>query len=267
MNLYVDRARKIFTSLTRQLESFVNALRFGFVFVRVRWFKMPGKVRFAGKQVTLHYPQETGIRNDFFACIVRNDYGLRRGLLEVRTILDIGANVGFFSIAARARYPHAAIHAYEPNPRVLPFLQSNLSDLGVRIYPEAVGAESGLAKILDDSETNQARACVAEAGDIPLTGFGTAIQRMGGSVDLLKLDCEGGEWDLFPLTDAWRQIRNVRMEYHLFRGETVSQVEQALQKLGFTVTRLRQQQGFGMIWATAVEAPDEGRVATQRRNL
>ncbi len=250
------RTRKILAALIRQAESSMNGLRFGFIFLRARWFTMPRKIQSAGKPVLLSYPPESGVRTDFFTCVIRNDYGLRRRLPQVRTILDIGANVGFFSIAARARYPKAIIHAYEPNPRVLPFLRSNVSGLGVEIYPEAVGSQSGFAKILDPGPSNLARTSVTDAGEIPLISLDTAIQRLGGSVDLLKLDCEGAEWDLFPLADAWRHIRNVRMEYHLFRGETVLQVEQALHKLGLTFIRMRRQQGFGTNWATASRIAD-----------
>ena len=82
----------------RQAESFANGLRFGFLFLRARWFKIPRKIRAAGHDVTLSYPPETGVTNDFFACIIRDEYGLRHGLPEVRTILDIGANIGFFPL-------------------------------------------------------------------------------------------------------------------------------------------------------------------------
>lgn len=111
-----------FASLSRLVHGWANAVRFGFVFTRARWFKMPRTIRAAGRRVPLHYPTDHGAESDFFACFIRNDYGLGQQLPEVRTILDIGANVGFFSMAARGHYPHAVIHAYEPNPRVLSFL-------------------------------------------------------------------------------------------------------------------------------------------------
>lgn len=34
----------------------------------------------------------------------------------VRTVIDVGANVGFFSLFAALRFPEAVIHAYEPLP-------------------------------------------------------------------------------------------------------------------------------------------------------
>jgi FkbM family methyltransferase len=212
---------------------------------------MPPKVRAAGQHVTLSYPPELGVTNDFFACIIRNEYGLRHRLREVRTILDIGANIGFFSVAARARYPHATIHAYEPNPRVISNLRANTLPLRIEIFTEAVGARDGYTRIVDVGDSNQATTSNDGTGGITQVGLGKAIERLGGSVDLLKLDCEGAEWELFRAVDAWKCVRNVRMEYHLFHGETVPQVERALQELGFEVIHLQPSNGFGMIWARA----------------
>jgi FkbM family methyltransferase len=200
----------------------------------------------------LRLPEDHGAQSDFFACFIRNDYGLRHELDTVQTILDVGANVGFFSIAARARYPRAVIHAYEPNPRVLPFLEANVSELGISVYPEAVGGDEGRVSMLDSGASNQARTSTNAAGTISQVTLETAIARLGGSVDLLKLDCEGAEWDLFQLGDCWRKVRDIRMEYHLFHGETVEQVEQTLRGLGFVVTRCKPDAGFGMVWATRV---------------
>src|SRR6185437_1986096 len=138
------------------------------------------------------------------------------------------ANVGFFSIAARGYYPSAVIHAYEPNPRVLPFLNANVSELGIGVFPEAVGASDGFASIEDDGPSNQARTHSGGDGGIAMVGFERAIQRIGGQVDLLKLDCEGAEWDLFQTANCWPNIRNLRMEYHLFHNETFTQVHEAL---------------------------------------
>jgi FkbM family methyltransferase len=235
----------------RQAKCSVNGLRFGFLFLRARGFRVPRKIRAAGRHVALSYPPESGVINDFFACVIRNEYGLRYRLPEVRTILDVGANIGFFSVAARARYPHATIHAYEPNPRVIPYLRSNTSPLGIEIYSEAIGARDGFISIVDTGDSNQARTSDDGAGEIAQISLGKAIERMGGSVDLLKVDCEGAEWELFRAVDAWKHIRNVRMEYHLFHGETVPQVERTLQDLGFEVIHLQPSNGFGMIWARA----------------
>jgi hypothetical protein len=46
---------------------------------------------------------------------------------------------------------------------------------------------------------------IAERGQIQMVSIESAIRLLGGAVDLLKPDCEGGEWDIFrdknPLKD------------------------------------------------------------------
>ena len=169
----------------------------GFFFVRFRSYKMPQKVKVGGRTISLHYPPEFGATSDFLGCCVLNVYGLSQRLSDLKSILDIGANVGFFCIAARSRYPGATIHAYEPNPRTLPFLYSNVEQLGISIYPEAVGADSGHVSIIDNGDCNGARTVQNGDGAIAQVSLERAIQRLGGTVDLLKLDCEGAEWEMF----------------------------------------------------------------------
>jgi FkbM family methyltransferase len=226
-----------------------HALQLGILFMRARWFRMPHTVRAAGKRVVLHYPPEHGAVSDFIGCCVRNDYGLRRQLKEVKTILDIGANVGFFSLAARAHYPDAEIHAYEPNRRIFPYLEANTERLQIRVYQEAVGADEGKVAIADEGDSNQAKTIPSADGGITQIALQRAVERLGGVVDLLKLDCEGAEWDLFRSATPWQYIRNLRMEYHLFDNHTLQEVEQTLKQLGFRITRFEPSSGFGLIWA------------------
>ena len=232
-----------------ELERRFRALRLGIFFLRARWFKMPQAVRVAGRKVVLHYPSERGVEVDFIGCCIRNDYGLRQQLKDVETILDVGANVGFFSIAARADYPSAKIHAYEPNRRIFPFLRSNTEQLGIDTYQEAVGADEGRVSIADEGDSNQAKTIASADGGIPQIALQRAVERLGGRVDLLKLDCEGAEWGMFRSAAPWRHIRNIRMEYHLFDQHTPQDVEQALKQLGFRITRFESSTGFGLIWA------------------
>lgn len=237
-------------------ESCANCARFRVFFLLPRWFRMPAKVRVAKRSIALSFPRETGVESDFITCFLRNTYGLGRRLREVRTILDIGANAGFFSLAAREYYPEAVIHAYEPNPRILPFLSANTAGLGIRVYPEAVSDQSGFAAMIDTGPSNAARTRTAEdaSSGIRQISLATAMERMGGAVDLLKLDCEGAEWEMLRLDGCWDSVRNIRMEYHLFHGETVEQMREALRSKGFRVIHTGSYNEVGgTIWASRAE--------------
>lgn len=234
-------------------EVFVNDVRFGVPFVLPRWFRMPRRVRVAGRWIPLEVPDEEGVEAELLTCMLRNVYGLGSGLGEVRTIVGVGANLGFFLLAARAFYPHAVIHGYEPNPRILPMLRANTKAVDVQVFAEAVGGSAGTVMLLDDGPSNQARVKPEDGNGIavPQVTLETAVERAGGSVDLLKLDCEGAEWEILRPGACWRAVRNLRMEYHLFGGETPAQARAMVEALGFRITRFRQVNEMGgVLWAS-----------------
>ena len=229
-----------------------NSWRFRVLFFRERGFRIPRHIRVGGQSVDLHLLDEEGVREDCMECLFHNLYGLGRELGEVRSILDIGANVGFFSLAARAHYPRAAIHAYEPNPRVLPLLRANTANLDVEIFPEALGGLAGAVLMDDQAESNAARtrSSTDGIGILQLT-LETAIQRIGGSVDLLKLDCEGAEWEILSKTNALAAVRHIRMEYHLFDGQSPEQILRLLTSAGFSLIHVGPQHELnGIVWAS-----------------
>jgi FkbM family methyltransferase len=237
-------------AMASAVERAINAGRFGFVFLRNKWFAMPSKIRVCGMPIQLTFPDEGGVKTDFVACIIRNDYGLRRRLGTVRTILDIGANLGWFSLSARNFYPQAKIHAYEPNPRIIPYLEANTSHSNINVFTSAVGRIAGQVSMEDTGNSNAAIARVSDDGRIEQVSFETAVSRLGNEVDLLKLDCEGGEWELFEAGHAWRAIRELRMEYHLTDSHSVEDVFRRLDALGFSVIRHEPDQKWGIIWAS-----------------
>ncbi len=245
----VRRFRRFFSMLPRRC---ANGFKFRVFYLRESKFTTPSTIHVTGKAVSLQSPSEAGVSADFLHCIIFNSYGLKQNLRDVRTILDVGANLGFFSLAARQNYPQATIHAYEPNPRILPLLQSNTADLKIQIYPEALGGTNGYVTVVDAGASNVAytRPSESSGGAIRQIPLETAIERLGGSVDLLKLDCEGAEWELLKSNSVWKSIRDIRMEYHLSDGQSVEGAISALADLNFQVIRLIQvEKHNGIIWA------------------
>jgi FkbM family methyltransferase len=247
-------------SILRRLNSFVlslpevvaNGRRFRVRFILPRWFKMPASVRVAGQQVALRHPREEGVEADFISCFLRNTYGLGHNLGDVKTIIDVGANVGFFALAARDHYREAVIHAYEPNPRIQPELRQNTSGLNIQIFPEAVGSADGYVSLIDTGPSDQARTRESQGPEaiIPKAGLQTVVDRIGGRVDLLKLDCEGAEWKILQSNQSWDSIRNIRLEYHLVDGKSRSDAIDALLEAGYEIVYSpRPTEHGGIVWA------------------
>ena len=234
------------------LRRLVNARRYGVRFVRRATFRLPATVRLGGQTLRIAAPQEQAARCDFVTCFLSDEYGLGSVKFPVRTIADIGANVGFFAMVARAHFPAARIQCYEPNPRVHPYLRQNTAALRVEVFPEAVGARDGWARVHDPGESNAASTSPAEsAGEgVRQVSLGTVVERLGGQVDLAKIDCEGAEWELFTEPAPWARIRHVRMEYHLVGGHTYGDVSAALHGLGFRIGHHRAEGNMGTVFAT-----------------
>ena len=254
--------RRIWKVLMLLPQTAANSARFGVFFILPRWFRMPKRVRVAKRSIDLVFPDEDGVEAAFIECFLRNAYGLGRRAGAVLTIVDVGANVGFFSLAARDFYPGATIHAYEPNPRILPFLRANVAELDVHVHFEAVGGRDGFVTMIDVGPSDQARTRASEGGvgAVRQAGIATVVDRVGGAVDLLKLDCEGAEWEILTPNDCWKAVRNIRLEYHLSDGQTVEQARKALAGIGFKVIRLREHSAeAGVIWAVREQAALDSR--------
>lgn len=236
---------KQFITVGRRVRS---AAKLGLVFPGMRRFRLPACISLDGQKVQIHAPNESGIRSDFVNLWLDDDYGLTTLKLHPRTILDIGANIGLFSIFARKVFRDAVIHAYEPNPRIVPYAVSNLTPLGIRVFDEGIGLENGSATIVEKGDSVLSQAQRSATGTISITAFRSAIEKLGGTVDLLKLDCEGAEWEILRDGEAFRHVRIIRMEYHLVNGHTMNELLDLAATINFSIDRVVPNNGFGIMW-------------------
>ncbi|MGA7340765.1 MAG: FkbM family methyltransferase [Terracidiphilus sp.] len=118
-------------------------------------------------------------------------------------VIDIGANVGFYSCLAASRgKPTIAI---EPSPRNLAFLYRNLSNnrfMHVEALPVGLGKQPGLGRIygyggIASFVPGWAQAREAQSSLVPLTTLdAVAACRFQGKKLLIKMDVEGFELDV-----------------------------------------------------------------------
>jgi FkbM family methyltransferase len=231
----------------------LRARRFRFSFVRRKWFRLPRRLWVNGAAVALEWPPENGVRAAFIEVFLSDDYGLEiiadQDSAATRRVLDVGANVGWFALAARGHFPRAAIHAYEPNAAAVAFLRRNTEALGVVAHPEAVGASAGrVSLIIPDGKSVHGH--TADGGDIAQVAFVDALARLGGA-DLVKLDCEGTEWPLLDDPAPWASVQWLTLEYHLWTrpGATHAEAAGAVTRLGFKILRQRTLSTSGLLLA------------------
>jgi FkbM family methyltransferase len=127
-------------------------------------------------------------------------------------VLDIGANVGFFTLLAAKLVREGFVYAFEPLPRNLDYLRRHLEMNRVRnaeVLPLAVAASSGTARF--NVAESPAMGGLAEGGGLEVAT--ETLDRLvgGGRVrrpDFLKIDVEGAEHDV--LRGAAAVLREAR---------------------------------------------------------
>ena len=157
-----------------------------------------GSVRVGSRIIRISYPESEKSYHEWeFNHLYFDDpYQLAALPRELQTVLDVGGNVGFFSILARHYFPDAVIHSYEPAPEIFSILKRNTARIRVVAHNAGVAFCDGQAEIVRDGPSLYNRLRIAERGQIRMASINSAIELLGGAVDLLKLDCEGGEWDI-----------------------------------------------------------------------
>jgi len=212
-------------------------------------FLLPKSYYFNRRWLRVYAPPERGLAYDFINLFFDDEYGLKSLHHYPKTIVDIGANIGLFSQMAGVLFPEAKIHSYEPNFRLHDYLNKNLEQVAANFFSEAVGAEAGTGRSFD---TGDSRTGVFEkGGDTPIVAFATVLERIGGTIDLLKIDCEGGEWDIFENAAPFQKVRMIRMEYHLVDGMSLEDLKKAAARIGFEIVKLEENSGFGIAWMEA----------------
>jgi FkbM family methyltransferase len=141
------------------------------------------------------------------------------------SVIDIGAAIGEFAIHA-AHDPSNSVTAFEPFPESFELLQKNiaLNNLtNVTATPRAVSSVTG--ELLLETTGGEplmmdtASTAKPDRDQIPVESISlndVIASRGGDRVDLLKLDCEGAEYDILlnAAPETLAQIDRIVMEYH-----------------------------------------------------
>lgn len=183
-------------------------------------------------------------------------------------IVDLGAAVGDFALRAAYCAPHGVIHAYEPQPDLFARLAANLryNAAGqVQAFAEAVGARTGPMTVMTGAtwvpqlRTRAAEKCPATALTVAGVTLAEVVARLpGGVCDLLKIDCEGAEYEILPAAAPalWPHIRRILMEYHdalagHAHGELVTLLEQQGYRTSCCPSPVRR--GIGFLYFTRAD--------------
>lgn len=190
--------------------------------------------------------------------IVSDDsYGLRTlDSTEINSVVDVGANVGVFSIAAVSRFPNAKVFAFEPSTCNFNNLKTNIEGLPICIFNSAVGGADGQSSLKIDGDptsfylSDENTDCIDGKYEVvEVKSLKSILELVGGQIDLLKLDCEGAEYEI--LNTEWVcNVRHIRAEVHFYNEYKPQNLISSLRDRGFTILKWDEfEDGKGIIWA------------------
>lgn len=159
----------------------------------------------------------------------------------VNRVVDIGCHIGGFIHHIKTLFPDARVKGVEPDLENITLAYENVGKLpGVDLRYAFCGYSIHHA-ILKRDATNSGNTRVMDAGYKVYPGFGrlTLEDLITEPVDLLKIDCEGGEYDIFhhALPETLARIKVIIGEYHGERGDFITRIEPRLMRQ-FTVSYL-----------------------------
>jgi FkbM family methyltransferase len=188
---------------------------------------------------------------------------------KVKSFVDVGANIGFYTISVAKINQKCIIYSFEPNLNIFSELKENISlnHLGSKIHlfnvglgdrkdcteeffvPKFTGTGGGSLKNLHPEEG------VPEKISIQLTTLDSALK--GKQVDLIKIDVEGNEFDV--ITGSMKMISNSKpiIFIELLRkwmkafNHHPQEILEILGKVGYSCFGIKES------WLTAVSKIDE----------
>ncbi|HME88321.1 MAG TPA: FkbM family methyltransferase [Chthoniobacterales bacterium] len=151
--------------------------------------------------------------------------------LRPKIILDIGSNIGASIIYFHEQFPDAKIFGFEPHPDTFRILQQNVGHVrGVTVFNYGLGATQQRVSVQADQVNFGAfntRGHFKDRG-YPAVPVECEVRRLDGvlreigiaQLDLIKIDCEGAEADVFSTLpdEILNQCQWIVGEFHDHTG-------------------------------------------------
>jgi FkbM family methyltransferase len=177
-------------------------------------------------------------------------------------VIDVGANAGFFNVLLFSKLNTARVFAYEPLPSNINLfkktIEQNDSMKTIQLSQMAVTgiSKDSIQLFTEDTEDNTVVSSVFSGFNklnqktitVPAQSLAFIIEQNNlEKIDLLKLDCEGSEYDIIYNTNAsvLRKINMMVIEVHEIDGNknNLKSLNEYLQSLGYKTSSMPVQEG------------------------
>jgi FkbM family methyltransferase len=194
------------------------------------------------KQIDISFLQEQ--HNDIYKEVVtENYYNITADLVKDKTVIDIGANIGIFSILVGSMFAKK-VYAVEPVSSTFMQLCANINKSKLKNIVPIKSAVTDVAgefvevKLTQDFGHNGLYANSATGETVYTTSLNEILRQVEGDDILLKIDCEGSEYDIlmnaFP--EDMSRVSRIVLESHAelnpkYKGFEI--LEDKLKSFGF----------------------------------
>lgn len=196
----------------------------------------PAEVRLLDKKVRFNV-REIGDLSTSFEIFLHRVYPLQSAG-EKATVFDIGAHSGFFALYCSVMWPNATIYCFEPDPdnfknctlnlKLNRQLTKNISAINIGFSNKDKEAKFYKYPFSAHNSTFRFYQPAAEI-KVRLKSFKEYLGKIDTTVDLLKIDAEGAEYDiLYALgKEDFKKIKQIFVEVH--NMDKVKRNEKALE--------------------------------------
>lgn len=215
----------------------------------------PGELTFETRTgLRISCPNRPGARVPIYEIFAEDCYRFEWFLGPLLTrpiqVLDIGGHVGTFACRLAQLHPQARIHSFEPSATTAAFLRRNAAANGfadrIEVTQKALAGQTGTA-IFDDNEGGSGTNGLAGAGHavgsggvtVETVAFDEVVAATPAPVDVVKMDCEGGEYDLVGASSdaSWASVARLVLEYHDVPGQSWPDLRKRFAAIGLHVVR------------------------------
>lgn len=220
--------------------------------------KYPARYKTRGQLLVLEVPDR--FFHVFKEIYMEDFYGIEQLLHKVpgnAVVVDIGANVGYFSFMMAAKRPAATIYAYEPMQENTIVFSRNIElnknlDQRIQLSQKAVTGtpvpsitlyfdnqdhNTVIASVFDDFDTHNKESVSIPAISLHEIITANRLQQ----IDILKMDCEGSEYPILYESpeSVWRVIKALAIEVHEMDKDrrNAAYLQSFLEKKGYKIEK------------------------------
>jgi FkbM family methyltransferase len=171
----------------------------------------------------------------FFAGSYARAFKYLRGHSDSPRVIDLGGNIGLFSLLTASLHPSARVLAFEPGAPNYALFEMNrlanpaLSDR-IELRKQAVGGTGRTAEWFFDEKNPGGSGLFSNEGrryPVEIISFADLIQSIPEPIALVKIDIEGSEYEIMAKTPAkvWERVQAISLELHSDPEQKMSETE------------------------------------------